>query len=1120
MSTMQQTLTTALSGTVCIVGALLATWCTLLLVRAICRNLASAAIWQLRRTYLAVLLAMATIASILAQKGDRGTGTTGVPPVAELPRSGASAAPRFTDISLTPTSVWLSAEWPEDFALPGGLLDIYASSALESNEWSYVCSIPLAPGVTNMDVEVSSDALPDGSGDHAFFRLDALQDSDGDGISDAEEVARGLDPLSSDTDGDGIADGDELTRVAFFHPSWVPASEIGGTAERLAEFTNANEIALYVASQPMSHYGRTFRSLSVSPDGIVLLHEGTNTSLHTVSPPPTDLEISAPFATNEDFVLAPYWAELSFGPQSRILVYEVFPESGGYLCVEYLDMQLSSMPMTSENRLSFQIWIPYNGAAFPCLGIQFNYCGVGDNATGATASIGVCAPGGRICRTYSFMRAGTVHDRLGVYFPPGATGTSPRHADTDCDGLADLEEQTLETDPFQPDTDGDGMADGWEQAHGFDPLTHNSQTVRTDDDANADPDGDGIVNSEECAWDTDPGAADTDGDGVADGAEIAQNSDPADPSDGGRPGSRVAVRLYFGDDSGSHSEKYSLALRPVSGPPGEDEPRTLSWLNRYYGVGEWKTAMLKPGWRYEVRMRWAACRCPRDGWYYPNYDYTLKVDSGTLPANVVVRDPDGLFQDDYYGNDYYGGTYFPVLDKTATIHVLAPPQIVAPETIGVNDDDDNGNGTMDWQEECSVPGDDDIVEVTVSAVSPSGESGTVTVRPLTLVGTLWKSRDKSESVGVSDSFPVPSGSSATRTYYLEGTGHSSSHLAERIRASFECGGATSTNEHRFTVVERIAEPITTEREDGQIVNPCCAVIGTVTKMKVQVLPADYPDDEIKWRVVSGSGTFANGGKGRVVAFTATGSENLTATLQVDVGDCPGRAPQFTLCATTMHEVKIYPCVIHQEGELPPITSAILDSLLDEVNSIYRQAGMYFSVGSSIMCITNDIWAKYGLVDASVAVQIRNIMSGTNGLEVYFIPGNDSDDEPLGKHNSYGIIVKATSSATVIAHEIGHACGWGDVYTSRGGNSPSELHEWLCATRMPQDWNNGTGSRFYDPQLMQQDIIPRLLMHGVNAGGQADIPAGSVFGQAKDGETGMINVGRNVNILFNILPLSN
>ena len=253
-------------------------------------------------------------------------------------------------------------------------------------------------------------------------------------------------------------------------------------------------------------------------------------------------------------------------------------------------------------------------------------------------------------------------------------GTNPCFADTDGDGLDDLQEQTLMTNPLQPDTDGDGMDDGWEHQHGFDPKTHNATTARMDDDANADPDGDGLTNAAECKWSTNPSGddansdgipdgLDTDGDGVADGVEIVQNSDPADASDGGQPGSRVPVPFYFGDHSGSHSEKYQLTVVPVTNSGTGTPPRTFSCVNALYGECETLTNMLKRGWRYEVRLRHAGTDPTYTGTPRPDYDYTLQPVTDNLPPYVQVSDPDSLFGVDDTS------TSFSAKNKTAMINI-------------------------------------------------------------------------------------------------------------------------------------------------------------------------------------------------------------------------------------------------------------------------------------------------------------------------------------------------------------------------------------------------------------------------------------------------------------------
>ena len=70
------------------------------------------------------------------------------------------------------------------------------------------------------------------------------------------------------------------------------------------------------------------------------------------------------------------------------------------------------------------------------------------------------------------------------------------NGDPDNDGLSNLEEYQHGTDPANPDTDGDGMSDGWEVIHGFNPTNPA--------DAALDADGDGLSNLGECVAGTDP----------------------------------------------------------------------------------------------------------------------------------------------------------------------------------------------------------------------------------------------------------------------------------------------------------------------------------------------------------------------------------------------------------------------------------------------------------------------------------------------------------------------------------------------------------------------------------------------------------------------------------------
>ena len=173
---------------------------------------------------------------------------------------------------------------------------------------------------------------------------------------------------------------------------------------------------------------------------------------------------------------------------------------------------------------------------------------------------------------------------------------------------------------------------------------------------------------------TNPHAADTDDDGVNDGTEVAQGSDPLDPSDDGVPDGRTVISFHFGDPSDSHSEKYRLSVTPVSGPG--DRPVAHSWSDTWYGVCETKSASLKNGWKYEVRLDHVSTDPHYDGMPNPDYDYELSLPS--RPSNVVLVDPQGLFGVDG-SSERFGGE-----GKVACVYALGEPTVLAPKAMGVN----------------------------------------------------------------------------------------------------------------------------------------------------------------------------------------------------------------------------------------------------------------------------------------------------------------------------------------------------------------------------------------------------------------------------------------------------
>ena len=437
-------------------------------------------------------------------------------------------------------------------------------------------------------------------------------------------------------------------------------------------------------------------------------------------------------------------------------------------------------------------------------------------------------------------------------------------------------------------------------------------------------------------------------------------------------------------------------------------------------------------------------------------------------------------------------------EDSADTYVCNPPRIVAPNVVGVNDDDDNANGTNDWEEVGALAGDDDVVPVRVVAQMPPNIGGSVKLKEwFSTDATLWRDSSRSDSI-VNVDLAIPGYGIVDETFYVESRCESFGYRTDRLEVISSCGGSVAAAEHLMTFVERIAQPITNERSEGVIVNPCGAITNAVTRMKVEVYPTSFPNDKIVWNVVEGSASFVGGNTGREIAFRATGAVNSPIVLEVDCDGCPGRRPQFELTTCGMLQIPVYPCTITDGSTVSTISESHILSLLDEVNVIFRQVGVSFYLGAPITNVVNKTLAEKGLMKLDCKRRICNIMMNTGGVEVYFVPGlkqhaNGFDHQPAGIFNKRGIIVKNSITANGLAHEIGHLCGWKDIYVMDKLFIPDELYRDVSKSWLPGDWNNGTGVRFYPAMLCQKDVIARLLMYGVENPESADISSGNVFG---------------------------
>ncbi|MFX0065887.1 MAG: M28 family peptidase [Candidatus Hermodarchaeota archaeon] len=86
--------------------------------------------------------------------------------------------------------------------------------------------------------QLTKDSDDDGIPDIKEFyeNYSDIMDTDGDGLSDGEELSRGLDPLNPDSDGDGLMDGEEINTY-FTHPGDPDTDDDG--------LTDGEEILIY-----------------------------------------------------------------------------------------------------------------------------------------------------------------------------------------------------------------------------------------------------------------------------------------------------------------------------------------------------------------------------------------------------------------------------------------------------------------------------------------------------------------------------------------------------------------------------------------------------------------------------------------------------------------------------------------------------------------------------------------------------------------------------------------------------------------------------------------------------------------------------------------------------------
>lgn len=362
-------------------------------------------------------------------------------------------------------------------------------------------------------VDSDGDGLSDAEEVETHMTDPLLPDTDGDGLTDGAEVAVNANPLLKDTDGGGAWDGFEVAggsdpTVAEDDPAvWTTRTIRSGAA--LRTLANAEEM---IASGEGTEIGGQHLALNFIGTGGATGNFDEDVSFDNQTTPEQDINEFAIVASTQIFI-----------DEAGIYSFGFNSDDGARLTVSgILVGEFTGTRGTADTIGSVQLFPGFHEVSF----LYFE--GTGGSAVEVFWDED---PGDPLdsfdSSRFELLTATSVipidsdGDGLDDNWENAVFGDLAQDGsgDADSDGLTDLAEQDLSTNPLGNDSDNDGLEDGAELEAETQPLV-------------ADTDDDGRLDGEEVNGNpmSDPLDEDSDDDGFRDGFEVAQNSDPNDPA--------------------------------------------------------------------------------------------------------------------------------------------------------------------------------------------------------------------------------------------------------------------------------------------------------------------------------------------------------------------------------------------------------------------------------------------------------------------------------------------------------------------------------------------------------------------------------------------------------------
>ena len=194
-----------------------------------------------------------------------------------------------------------------------------------------------------------------------------------------------------------------------------------------------------------------------------------------------------------------------------------------------------------------------------------------------------------------------------------------------------------------------------------------------------------------------------------------------------------------------------------------------------------------------------------------------------------------------------------------------------------------------------------------------------------------------------------------------------------------------------------------------------------------------------------------------------------------------------------------------EGDYYCRTDSEVRAMFEEVNRIYRQAGMRFTVQNVAYTNREEYLnlEREGNTYQHV-YEICDIATDTGGLEVYFINLIDGGhisafNQPRLNTGIHGIIASTNATGVTLAHEIGHSCGLKDIYDDYPEKTSLHVTGNISKERLSDDWGTVSDTGYYCSFYLQTDLIRQLLMCGKGGTTKRDLPYGDVYGLGTESE---------------------